>query len=101
VEFGAHGLDVDVAWRAGHGSGQRATRSPRRTLPAGRHSSALRHPDASPFEVKTILAATADDLRNVKTPPGIGRAVSYLMRVRLGRALVLGGLVGRDGLPTG
>ena len=64
VEFGAHGLDVDVAWRGGsRASARRATRSPRRTSPVGRRSSAAAHPDASPFEVKTILAATADDPR--------------------------------------
>ncbi len=63
VEFGAHGLDVDVAWRGGT-----------RILATGNSFAAphlagraalirARHPDATPFEVKTLLAATASDPR--------------------------------------
>ena len=63
VEFGAHGLDVDVAWRGG--SRIRATgNSFAAPHLAGRAALVRAHqPDASPFEVKTILAATADDPR--------------------------------------
>ena len=63
VEFGAHGLDVDVAWRAG--SRIRATgNSFAAPHLAGRAALIrARHPDASPFEVKTMLAATATDPR--------------------------------------
>ena len=83
VEFGAHGLDVDVAWRAG--SRIRATgNSFAAPHLAGRAALIrARHPDASPFEVKTMLAAT--------TPPTRGhedtarrRAVSRGSRVGVG-----------------
>jgi subtilisin len=61
VEFGAHGLDVDVAWRGG--TRIRATgNSFAAPHLAGRAALIrARHPDASPFEVKAILAATASD----------------------------------------
>ncbi len=60
VEFGAHGVDVDVAWRGGT-----------RMLATGNSFAAphiagyaalirSRHPEATPFEVKAILAAIAD-----------------------------------------
>lgn len=59
VEFGAHGLDVDVAWRDGG-----------RILATGNSFAAphiaglatlirAKHPTVTPFEVKAILAATA------------------------------------------
>ena len=59
VEFGAYGLDVDVAWRDGG-----------RILATGNSFAAphvaglatlirAKHPGISPFEVKTVLAATA------------------------------------------
>jgi subtilisin len=63
VEFGAYGLDVDVAWRDGGrivATGN-SFAAPHIAALAARIRSA--HPDATPFEVKTILAATA-------TPPG-------------------------------
>lgn len=61
VEFGAYGLDVDVAWR--DGARIRATGNSF----AAPHICGLaalirsRHPSASPFEVKALLAATATD----------------------------------------
>jgi len=60
VEFGAHGLDVDVAWRGG---GRIAATGNSFAAPhiaglAARIRAA--HPAATPFEVKTILAATAN-----------------------------------------
>jgi subtilisin family serine protease len=63
VEFGAHGLDVEVAWRGG--TRIRATgNSFAAPHLAGRAALVRgRHPDATPFEIKTILAATADDPR--------------------------------------
>jgi subtilisin family serine protease len=63
VEFGAHGLDVDVAWRGG--TRIRATgNSFAAPHLAGRAVLIrARHPAASPFEVKTLLAATASDPR--------------------------------------
>ena len=59
VEFGAYGLDVDVAWR--DGSRIRATgnsfAAPHLAGQAARLRS--RHPGATPFEIKALLAATA------------------------------------------
>jgi subtilisin len=59
VEFGAYGLDVDVAWR--DGGRIRATgnsfAAPHLAGQAARLRS--RYPAASPFEIKTLLAATA------------------------------------------
>jgi len=60
VEFGAFGLDVDVAWKGGGrivATGN-SFAAPHIAGYAARIRSA--HPDASPFEIKTILAATAD-----------------------------------------
>lgn len=61
VEFGAYGLDVDVAWR--DGGRIRATgnsfAAPHLAGQAARLRS--RFPDAAPFEIKSLLAATADD----------------------------------------
>jgi subtilisin family serine protease len=63
VEFGEHGLDVDVAWR----DGGRITASGNSfAAPHIAGYAALiraKHPEVTPFEVKAILAATA-------TPPG-------------------------------
>ena len=60
VEFGAYGLDVDVAWKGG---GRIVATGNSFAAPhiAG-YAARIRatHPGASPFEVKTILAATAD-----------------------------------------
>jgi subtilisin len=60
VEFGAYGLDVDVAWRGG-----RSTVTGNSF--AAPHMAGIatliraRHPGISPFETKAILAATAND----------------------------------------
>jgi subtilisin family serine protease len=61
VEFGAHGLDVDIAWRGG--TRIRATGNSFAAPHLAGRAALVRghHPDASPFEVKAILAATADD----------------------------------------
>jgi subtilisin len=61
VEFGAHGLDVDVAWRGG--TRIRATGNSFAAPHLAGRSALIRarYPDASPFEVKAILAATADE----------------------------------------
>jgi len=59
VEFGAYGLDVEVAWRAGGrivATGN-SFAAPHIAAYAARIRAA--HPAATPFEVKTILAATA------------------------------------------
>jgi subtilisin family serine protease len=60
VEFGAYGVDVEVAWR--DGGHIRATgnsfAAPHITGQAARLRS--RHPAATPFEIKALLAATAD-----------------------------------------
>jgi subtilisin family serine protease len=59
VEFGAYGLDVDVAWRNG---GRLVATGNSFAAPHLAGYAALiraKHPDAAPFEVKAILAATA------------------------------------------
>jgi subtilisin len=64
VEFGAHGLDVDVAWRGG--SRIRATGNSFAAPHLAGRAALIRsrHPAASPFEVKAMLAATANDPLN-------------------------------------
>jgi subtilisin family serine protease len=60
VEFGARGVDVEVAWRDG---GRIVATGNSFAAPHVAGLAALvraRHPSASPFEVKAILAATAD-----------------------------------------
>jgi subtilisin len=60
VEFGAFGLDVEVAWKGGGrivATGN-SFAAPHIAAYAARIRAA--HPDATPFEIKTILAATAD-----------------------------------------
>ena len=61
VEFGAHGLDVDVAWRGG--SRIRATGNSFAAPHLAGRAALIRSrfPEASPFEVKTMLAATASE----------------------------------------
>lgn len=61
VEFGGYGLDVDVAWRD-HGR-IRATGNSFAAPHLAGHAARLRsrHPEASPFEIKALLAATATD----------------------------------------
>jgi len=63
VEFGAFGVDVDVAWRGG---GRMVVTGNSFAAPhiAG-YATRVRatHPGAAPFEVKSILAATADNAR--------------------------------------
>jgi subtilisin family serine protease len=61
VEFGAHGLDVDVAWRGG--TKIRATGNSFAAPHLAGRAALIRsrHPDASPFEVKAMLAATASE----------------------------------------
>jgi subtilisin family serine protease len=61
VEFAAHGLDVDVAWR--DGSWIVATGNSFAAPHIAGYATLIRaaHPDVMPFEVKTILAATADN----------------------------------------
>ncbi len=63
VEFGAHGLDVDVAWRGG--TRIRATGNSFAAPHLAGRAALLRSrfPAASPFEIKAILAATASDPR--------------------------------------
>ena len=61
VEFGAHGVDVEVAWRDG---GRMIATGNSFAAPHVAGFAALiraRHPAASPFEVKAILAAAASE----------------------------------------
>ncbi|MGH2512991.1 MAG: S8 family serine peptidase [Candidatus Limnocylindrales bacterium] len=60
VEFGAYGVDVEVAWKGG---GRVVATGNSFAAPHVAGLAALirgRHPGATPFEVKTILAATAN-----------------------------------------
>ena len=59
VEFGAHGLDVKVAWRGG--ARMTATGNSFAAPHIAGYAALIRskHPEATPFEVKAILAATA------------------------------------------
>ncbi len=63
VEFGARGLDVDVAWR--NGSRITATGNSFAAPHIAGYAALIRakHPEATPFEVKAILAATATGTR--------------------------------------
>ena len=63
VEFGGRGVDVDVAWRDG---GRISATGNSFAAPHLAGLAALiraKHPTASPFEVKTILAATSNGAR--------------------------------------
>jgi subtilisin family serine protease len=64
VEFGAHGVDVEVAWR--EGGRMVATGNSFAAPHVAGYAALIRaaHPAASPFEVKAILAASASE------PPG-------------------------------
>ena len=59
VEFGAYGVDVDVAWR--DGSRIRATGNSFAAPHLAGYAALIRarHPSATPFEIKAMLAATA------------------------------------------
>ncbi len=63
VEFGAYGLNVDVAWRGGTRMAVTGNSfaAPHIAGYAARIRSA--HPGLTPFETKSILAATADNAR--------------------------------------
>jgi subtilisin len=60
VEFGAFGVDVDVPWR--DGGRIRATGNSFAAPHLAGHAARLRsrHPAATPFEIKALLAATAN-----------------------------------------
>jgi subtilisin family serine protease len=63
VEFGAYGLNVDVAWRGA--SRMTVTGNSFAAPHVAGHAARIRaaHPGITPFEVKAILAATADNTR--------------------------------------
>ncbi len=63
VEFGAFGLNVDVAWRGG--TRMVVTGNSFAAPHIAGYAALIRaaHPGISPFEVKAILAATADNAR--------------------------------------
>ena len=68
VEFGAYGLDVDVAWR--DGGRIRATGNSFAAPHLAGQAACLRsrYPAATPFEVKALLAATANGPGEVALP---------------------------------
>jgi subtilisin len=61
VEFGGFGLEVDVAWR--EGGRIRATGNSFAAPHLAGHAARIRsrHPNATPFEIKALLAATANE----------------------------------------
>jgi subtilisin family serine protease len=61
VEFGAHGLDVEVAWHGGTTIRATGNSFAAPHLAGWAALIRARHPGASPFEVKAMLAATAND----------------------------------------
>jgi subtilisin len=72
VEFGAHGLDVDVAWKDGGrivATGN-SFAAPHLAGFAARIRAA--HPTVTPFEIKTILAATATPAAGAAGIPSLG-----------------------------
>jgi subtilisin family serine protease len=72
VEFGAHGLDVDVAWKDGGrivATGN-SFAAPHLAGFAARIRAA--HPTVTPFEIKTILAATATPAAGPSDMPSRG-----------------------------
>jgi subtilisin len=72
VEFGARGVDVDVAWRDG---GRIVATGNSFAAPHLTGIAALirqKHPDASPFEVKAILAGTSSGAPETREGEGPG-----------------------------
>lgn len=63
VEFGAHGLNVDVAWRGGTRMTVTGNSFAAPHIAGYATRICAAHPGISPFEVKTLLAATADSAR--------------------------------------
>jgi len=63
VEFGAYGVDVEIAWKGG--TTMIATGNSFAAPHIAGYAALIRsrHPEATPFEVKAILAATADNAR--------------------------------------
>ena len=63
VEFGAYGLNVDVAWRGG--TRMSVTGNSFAAPHIAGYAARIRaaHPGITPFEVKAVLAATADNAR--------------------------------------
>jgi subtilisin family serine protease len=63
VEFGAHGLNVDVAWRGG--TRMVVTGNSFAAPHVAGYAARIRaaHPGITPFETKALLAATADNAR--------------------------------------
>jgi len=63
VEFGAFGVDVEIAWKGG--TTMIATGNSFAAPHIAGYAALIRsrHPEATPFEVKAILAATADNAR--------------------------------------
>lgn len=76
VEFGAWGVDVPIAWKDG-GSIVATGNSFAAPHVAGLVALILaKHPGLTPFEVKAVLAAVADNPRRATAPRGRGLAAS-------------------------
>ena len=61
VEFGAHGIDVDVAWSGGGRSPRPATASRPPTSPRWCVLMRSKHPWLTPIQVKAVLQAASDN----------------------------------------
>ncbi len=72
VEFGARGVDVPVAWRGGSRTVATGNSFAAPHLAAVAARIRARHPGATPFEVKTILAGTANDAIGTPRAAAVG-----------------------------
>jgi len=68
VEFGAHGVDVRVAWNDGGSTVATGNSFAAPHLAAIAALIRSKHPELTPFELKSLLAATANDARTVAGP---------------------------------
>ncbi len=62
VEFFARGVDVEVPGSAARASARPGTASRRRTSPACARCIRAKHPELTPFQVKSVLYLTADNV---------------------------------------
>src|SRR4029079_17445241 len=101
VEFGAYGLDVDVAWKAASrivATGN-SFAAPHITGLAARVRAT--HPGATPFEVKTIQAATATATGGRRRGAHTDAASALAAGTKTPRPGRPGGACGRRGLRPG
>ena len=81
VEFGAHGVDVDVAWHGGGRIRATATRSPRRTWPVRPARLRSRYPTASPSRSRRSSPRRPRSPPESKPPGRAGRCAGRARRI--------------------